>query len=545
MSVPSALTHRYAKKFLVTGPTLRPRVVDQNPAEGAGASDPDRFAPVVRLTSGGQEIGPLIMMWAGVDRQLNAGDSYQQPIGSQGAGGVASYSWSGGGSGSTKTYNFGSPGLQQITCTVTDDNGVSSTGRRWAKVVNPPGVGAANTWPITTFRVDSLVEQLAEAGWGGCRARLTVWNADPAAFTPGTLVAIYVEWYEAASAGALASMSAPTASGEVFCGVVESLPRTIHPFENRFVVNLVTLEAWLGREGRDGGDHVFIDRAVIQELGSIEPGWGGGDVGGLTSPNLKLVELYPWHEMENLSLLKAAYHLLRYHVIVDVDTDNNGSVDASYSPVDLVGLQNDWWNTGDDADQLVWAFNVPRGNLMRAIAGMAPPAIWRLFATRTSALSLTVIHEAKTSPDGSSGTIDPSRCYAPVEVLPGDEHPVSQVKLIQTPASIKVKEEDIKIRVYPASPDSVGSIVQPARPLWFTTDALGDRWAKAIYDYGNATQRARLRFPGAPLGLHNWAVITLAEAGWSNQAVVVERVEHEFDDGVGNHRTTVTIKEIG
>jgi hypothetical protein len=325
VSVPSANRFAYSKSFLVLGPTAAPRVEDGNTGEtGVTFDDPALFGPVPRF-------GPTLMfMWKNVARSISGGDSYQQEIpGLQAFGSVASYDWSGGGSGSSKSYTYGTTGQKEITLTVEDDQGTSTTGRRWIQVVDPADI--AGSGGISAFAWQPIQSDLG-GGLGGSTVAVSVF--DPSVFDQlviGRLVAIYVEEYEGASS---ASMSLH-ASGEVFVGYIISVEHTIRPDGDQLSFIAGTIDKLITLEGvGDGADHAFLDQTLAETDDAGDP------IVGLIEEEVDLITVYAAHVMTDLTVGKALWHLLRFHLFLDIDGANR-------SLIQICDFIRDWWNDGD------------------------------------------------------------------------------------------------------------------------------------------------------------------------------------------------------
>lgn len=533
MSIPGPARSRSSKYFLTYGHVATPRVEDDNSEENpAILSDAARYQPVCRFGP------PLMMMWKDVARVLDAGDSYQQDTPGQGPGAVASYSWSSdgrtsGGSGATATYEWSSTGLKTVTCTVTDSNGYSSTGTRWVRVVDVPGAslplpdGAA---PIERFEWGPFTESIPERGWGGARMAVTLYGSAPAAlFVPGLMVAVYEEFYED---------GAQTSASEVFSGFVLTSEVLVDPVAPRVVVQLGSIEALLGRDGMDSDYAVFFDAGIIESFGTTDP-----LTGTPVLPDTGLSVDQPWHKVYYLTVGKIAYHLLRYHLLLEV----NGSTHGASQVVDLI---RDWWNDGIVAQLRVYAFGLQRGNLMQQLAQWLPGQVWCGYSTRLSQLVITKHHVAKTTPDDSIGAIDTDLAETPIRPIDGPDSPVRQVILFRSPQSLRNLEADNFINTlikYPDPANASGSLVQPQLPFWFTHVDVGNELAKGVYDYESSTKGVQIALAGRALGLFNIFTLTLSAGrfSWSNKRFWVTRIDHERDAAfLGGHRQVVLGREV-
>lgn len=534
MSVPSNARRRSSKIVAITGHVWTPRVEDDNSEENpAIASDAERYAPVGRLGP------PLMMMWKDVPRVLDAGDSYQQDTPGQGPGGVASYSWSSdgrtsGGSGSTATYEFSSTGMKTITCTVTDSNGYSSTGTRWVRVVDVPGAslplpdGAA---PIQRFEWGPFTESIPERGWGGARMSVTLYGSAPAnVFVPGLMVGVFEEFYED---------GVQTSASEVFSGFVLTTEVAIDPIAPRVTVQLGSIEALLGREGMDSDYAVFYDAGLLESFGTTDP-----LTGTPVMPDTGLSLDQPWHKVYYLTIGKATYHLLRYHLLVEV----NGS---TYGTSQICDVVRDWWNDGIVAQLRLYAFGLQRGNLMQQIAQQLPGQVWCGYSTRLSQLVITKHHVAKTTPDDTIGAIDTDHAETPIRPIDGPDDPVRQAIIFRSPQSLRnLRPESFTntLMKYPDPANDSGSLVQPALPFWFTHIDVGAQMVKGIYDYESSTKGVEVTLPGRTLGPFN--IFTLSLSGysrfpWSNKKFWAVRINHEGGgEFMGAHRQTVQGREI-
>lgn len=525
MTTPSGNRFAYSKQYLVLGHEARPRATDANPDElGVSFDSPTLFGPVPRFGS------TLMMMWQGVDRILDGGDSYQQAIGGQSAGPVAGYSWSGGGTSATRTYNFGSTGLQEIVLTVTDDNGVSSSGHRWVRVVDPANIvasGVTNAFTWSRFASD------LGGGLGGSQITVELHNAaNSNLYVIGRMVAIYVEEYE----GATAATQTLTAAGEVFVGYITSVELELRPDGDRLRFTAGTIEQIIALENVvDGANHLFLDAALQDAAGEA-----GDPIQGPVDSPAGIVTVYPAHVMTNLTVGKAIYHLLRYHLLFDVSI-------YVYSLVEICDVIRDWWNDGDETEGRVDYFNIPRGNLARAIASMLPQGLWIVYGKRNGGLVVTKIHAAKPSPDPVLDSISMSYCYAGVKPTKGMDNVVRQVVLIQSVEATTANDTDMLVARYPATPNAQGSLYQPNQMFWVTTQAALDDLAEALYNDLRSTDRFQVALRGHTFDLHNIAQVTLSALAltWINKKFQVERVEFERDhEWMGPINQTLSLREI-
>lgn len=508
MASPSSATGRYSKNYLGLGPTLRLHVNDDNTAENS-LTDAQKTPPFCRFAP------TLSMFFRTEGRTLDAGNSF-----TQGGGGVSSYSWSGGGSGSTKVYTINTAGLSTVTCTVTDTNGVTTQGTRWIICRERPGVGPAGDQAITSFRFGAIRGTIGERGWSGYSVDVEV--LDPSLvneFTLNRMVVIYAEEYERTGGGAYSLF----ASGEKFVGVITSPRLVIDPEKNTFTFTAQTIEAaFASRLGHtlDGDDHVFVDRLLYEANEVSDPMAGGGlaaPVSGAT-PGANALNVKDAHQIPSLTLGKILSHLLNFHVEVDM----NGT---RYRFPEVVDLVSDWWNLlAGSTPTIVTYANIPRGGIRNAIENCLPEGLWLMYCDKEGRVNLTAHHAAKQSADSNVDSITQALVYE-LEPIDGDSDVVRQVKLLQAAQAKSDLTTEGLVAVFPGSPDATGSLLQPSWPYWFTTQADGDALAEALYKHANANARVRVRLAGTTFGLFNRFTITItgfSSYGWTNKAFWVE-----------------------
>jgi hypothetical protein len=533
MTTPTAAVVRCCKAYLVhpgTSYIFTPRVDDANTEETANATDDQKFPPLVRIDPG----GPLAFAFMGEGRTFSAANSYQQETTGHSAGPVASYAWSGGGSGSSKAYTFGSAGVEVITCTVTDDGGQTAVGRRLVRVVDR---AALDDGAVLTLEYDDFAETLPERGWGGASLRVTILHATAdhsSTFRVGLPVAIFLEEYEGASVDTLTL----TSSGEIFSGFVIDPDLEIDPTGDRFSFRAGTIEQLLGRDAVDSGVQVFIDGNVLAGLDAAFP----GPIGSIPAETAILDEK-PWHVYDQLTVGKVIFHMLRYHLFVRV----NGS---NYPVTEWTDFIRDWWNDGSSDTYQVPAFNIPQGNVMRAIAQMAPQGVWACYADRLSGLVVTKWHQAKEVADSVVDSISQDYAYTPIQPINGADSPVSQVKLYSTPTTAPSGTVELIEASYPSSPGATGGPLWQPTTMFFRPDRpeAGTALARGIYDYYRSTNQIQYHLAGATFGLFNIASVTIAgysAYAWTGKEMYAIRVLHERDHRwMGGHRTRPLFREI-
>jgi hypothetical protein len=484
MPTPSGATQRYCREFLQIGPSLVLRGVDDNDDED-GLSDAQLTPPFCRF-------GPTLMLFfTGEARTLDAGDSF-----AQGGGSVSSYSWSGGGSGSTKSYSFGSPGSQVVTCTVTDGNGVSTTGRRFISVCNRPGVGDTVDQAITSFRRGPIRATVAERGWTGATVDVEILDASIIdAFALRQTLVIYRERFERTAPGAFALESA----GEVFSGVIVELRKKVRKSGNALALTVETIEsAFQSRQGRsvDIDDQVFVSAATYEANEVSDPLAGGGIVAPVTgsTPATNALAIPASHKPSLLTVGWVQSHLLNWHALADIDG-------ATRRFPEIVDVVSDWWNLlGGATASALTHLNVPRGPLKRAIEDMLTDYLGVMYCNPLGQVNNTVHHAGKGSADAVVDTIDEDLAYE-LDPMGDDEQVIRQVTVTQSAqAKADLTTEALK-GVHPSSPSGGGSPMQVE--AWFTTQAKGDALAEAYFDHANANGRIRAKLPGATFGPFN------------------------------------------
>lgn len=517
------------------GHVYLPMVDDANPDEADGdAPEALRFPPVVRIRAGTADC-PLFFFFANEARTLNASDSYQQRItGEQEPGNVASYSWSGGGTSSTRTYTLTTPGIVPISCTVTDSLGTSSTGYRWAFVCNRTG----SNGPVPILSISGMTESLNGNAFGGCSCTVRVPGSYINTLRRGMAFTIFSE--EGVSTIPVASGKS---AGEVFSGFIESMSPIIDwRGTMAFEITVSTPErSLLGRESMDGGiAHLFENKSTLLDLlGTTDPLLGSilpEDLEGLVSQS-------PWHIMDPLTVGRLMHHVVRYHLRATVDG-------TTYNLIDVIGYRSDWWNLGTDVDWTLDAAALQDGPILPQLQAIAPQFLFELYCSRTSELTFAVSHYGKTTLDPVVGTHDETHFFE-VRPVDGESDNVKQVIIWTAPAASRLATDETATYVWPSPANATGRVIKPRIGYYLATEAAGEKAAKTIYDDERSRAMVEFHQHGRLHGIHNTFLLTLtgyANYPWTSKRFQVERVIHETT-GAGDrsftpHKTRVIAREV-
>lgn len=492
MADPTSATLRESRHYLIWGHVYNPMV--KTGSEGNMPNSGDA------ASTGSPNIGaPLMMKWSDTDRTIN---------------GV--------------NYTNSTPGLVRIS---QNDGGI--TGYRWLRVVDRPATSDVPTEPLRltcdgvadgqpSFEINGWVESLQPGGFGGTRIDLTI--HDPTSvmssvFVAGRVVAIYVEEWED---GSIKSAS------ELFCGFVE--PGEVEDVTYRpvYSVSASTIERLYMREGMDSNPLLFFDtrfdqaRQVIDAFGSP----------ALTAPQTGLTGVdLGTHVIENMHVHKVISHLMQYHMRMEVDG-------TEYTLAQMCDFRCDYWNLDTETWYFVPMLGIPMGNLMQGIIGMLPsqaPLI--AYSFRTSDITVTPDHEFKDVKDTVIDSIDTNYVYG-VTLIPGPDHPVGQVLVVQAAQTITTMDEVPITHRYPETRDSRGSIFSPPLPFFIKNPPAAIRTARGIYYRENSRDRIRIHLPGATFGLHN--LLT-----YQGDTYAVEMVTHQVsNDELYPHTTLVLARKL-
>lgn len=529
-----------ASVMAVLGTAWTLRVIENSAGEAAaGPNTAEHFGPVVRFGA------PLMMAFRDQDLALSS-DSYQQPSGTQNAGGVASHSWSsdgrvGGGSGSSATYNWSSTGLKEVTLTVTDDNGVEGVGRRSVRVVDPPGQGTQSAWPLTNFTYDGPHERFGE-GLGGATLNITFYN-DPNGTTvdslseqliPGRQIALFIVEREGTTYDTLTTEFRSL----LFSGFVVKTRMAGSRRERWLVAECGTIDALMEDNRLSGSDMAFVDRVFFDKL-KIEDPPGSGT---LVLPPTKFMTTNPLHVITNLTTPKVVDHYLRWHLYADRDG-------STHRLIELTGLRADWWNHGSDAIHNVWVAGVPRGNVARALVSALPQGAWLLYCSVRSELTFTRIHVGKTSADPVLDSLLTSEAIDP-QPIKGKVQPYAQVRIVQTPESLDDIDQETLVVFVPENPLSGGGDTYQASGMsWIRTQEAAENWGSALLADLNATDEVEWTEVGTKWGLHNKVSVTVNDRSgfpWSSRVFQVESVsgERPNPEHAGGHYQRVRARAL-